>query len=202
MEGKAMKKILVLMCFVFNLQAVDLSILKEYERENGDTSYAFWSFLHSCKYRPNLANNCDKKDEIIKHFKDECENGDGRSCAAIGKVYSDELIQSDDKVRDSINYYKKSCDLDVRASCAIVGLKYHHIFSNITDKNEKQVLLKNIKKYYKKACDMGLAISCKDLEFIKKEEKQEKNAKYYYIALFIALIIIIRMYFKSKDRYI
>lgn len=192
-----MKKILVLMCFVFNLQALDLSILKEYERENGDTSYAFWSFLHSCKYRPNIANNCDKKDEIIKHFKDECENGDGRLCADIGKVYSDELIQSDDKVKDSINYYKKSCDLNVMTSCYILGVDYFVMYSNSSDEEYKKNALNLSIKYHKKSCDMGIKLSCTKLQYVEKEKKS--NTK-YYIALFIVLVIIIRMYFKSKDR--
>lgn len=194
-----MKKILVLMCFVFNLQAVDLSILKEYERENGDTSYAFWSFLHSCKYRPNLANNCDKKDEIIKHFKDECENGDGASCLDIGEVYDDELIQSDDKVKDSINYYKKSCDLGVRAACYILGVDYFVMYSNSSDEEYKKNALNLSIKYHKKSCDMGIKLSCTKLQYVEKEKKS--NTK-YYIAFFIAVVIIIMLYFKSRSRYI
>lgn len=193
-----MKKILVLMCFVFNLQAVDLSILKEYERENADKEETLWTFLHRCKYKPNLANNCDKKDEIIKHFKDECENGDGRSCAAIGKVYSDELIQSDDKVRDSINYYKKSCDLDVMTSCYILGVDYFVMYLNSNDEKHKKDFLNTSMKYHKKSCDMGFKLSCSKLQNIEKEKKS--NTK-YYIAFFIAVVIIIMLYFKNRSRH-
>lgn len=195
-----MKKILILLCFIINVLALDLEIFNKYETEYGNKQDAIWNFMHDCKYKTQITNGCDKKDEFVKYFKDECEKGNGKFCSAIGHIYNDELITSDDKTKDSINYYKKACDLNIPISCAIIGLKYYNMFSVSTNEKEKQILLKNTKEYYKKACDLGLEMSCKDLKRLTQEQKQEKNSKYYYIALFIIVILLIRMFFKNKSK--
>ncbi|WP_267523453.1 hypothetical protein [Campylobacter sp. MG1] len=192
-----MKKILILLCFAFNLLAIDLEILKEYSDNYID---ALHSFLHKCKYKPNIATNCDKKDEFVKYFKDECEKGNGEFCSAIGKIYKDELIKSDDKIKDSINYYKKACNLKVATSCYIIGTTYEIMNLDSNNDEEKKSLLKNAMEYYKKSCDLGFKFSCTQIQTIEKEQKQEKNSKYYYIALFIIVIFLIRMFFKNKSK--
>lgn len=192
-----MKKILILLCFAFNLLAIDLEILKEYSDNYND---ALHSFLHKCKYKPNIATNCDKKDEFVKYFKDECEKGDSHICFALGSIYEDELIQSDNKTNDSINYYTKACDFNSSNACYTLGMIYKIQIENISDKKEKNNIKQTAIQYLKKSCDLGFKFSCTQIQTIEKEQKQEKNSKYYYIALFIIVILLIRMFFKNKSK--
>lgn len=115
------------------------------------------------KARKYMTKACEKKDkmscdlikglDIVEKYQDECNNGEGKGCMAIGGLYIKGDMDGEPNTEEGIKYLIKACNNGVSDGCAFIARMY------IRGMGVKP----NIKKaaaFLEKACDKGDVNTC------------------------------------------